>query len=326
MLPPAPTGSVRESVDRMCRFRRIAGGGFRAALEITRRCNLACLHCFVPNKRQDPALPSLQEIIGELGRAGCRKVLLTGGEPLLRQDLEDIIRTATAAGLGVDLNSNLVDLSPQRADALVHAGLGEASVSFYGDADFHDQFVRKPGSYQSALRSCSLLRERGVDLDIHGPIWAGNLPFAELTYDMACRLGAGSLTFFKVIAPADTQGGRLLGGTRFGARARQFAPPDAGELFRVVRGLRDRGALPVRTIGFRGHRDEECEQGCSIVALTSDLSLSPCLLSRQRNPVPHQVNQATVQATLALLREEVAAGMWKPVCDVATESEGGAEL
>jgi molybdenum cofactor biosynthesis enzyme MoaA len=315
MPNPAPTGSVRESADRICRFRPISTGGFRAAIEITRRCNIACLHCFVPNERQEPDLATLRAILQELGKTGCCKVLLTGGEPLLRRDLEELIRTATAAGMGVDLNSNLVGLSPERADDLVQAGLGEASVSFYGDRAFHDRFVRRAGAFESTVQSCRLLRERGVDLDVHGPIWAANLAFAEFTYDLACQLGASSLTFFKVIALAGTEGGRLFGATRFGVPAEQLAPPDVDELTRVVRRLRERGGLPLRTIGFWGRRDEECGQGCSIVALTSDLSLSPCLLSRRRAPERRQVTGDTLSATLDVLREEVDAGLWEPVCD-----------
>jgi MoaA/NifB/PqqE/SkfB family radical SAM enzyme len=319
MPQPNPTGSVRESADRICRFRRISGGGFRAALEITRRCNIACLHCFVPNERNDPDFGSLREAIRQLGENGCRKVLLTGGEPLLRGDLEEIIRAVTAAGMGVDLNSNLVGLSAERADALVQAGLGEASVSLYGDEAFHDQFVRRRGSYQSTINSVRLLRDRSVDLDIHGPLWSENLQFAESQYNLALDLGASSLTFFKVIALSGTEGGRLFGATRFGAAARQFEPLDLTQLSAIISQLRDRGELPVRTIGFWGRRDDECEQGSSIMALTSDLNLSPCLLSRRNAHADHRISEGNFRTTLASVREEVGRGLWSPVCDDASD-------
>ena len=109
--------------------------------------------------------------------------------------------------------------------------------------------------------------------------------------------------------------GRVFGATRFDTHSEQFAPPDLTELARVISRLRERGGLPVRTIGFWGRRDEECEQGCSIVGLTSDLSFSPCLLSRRRTPVQRSVSGETVSTTLSLLREEVRMGLWEPVCD-----------
>ena len=215
MTTALPTGSVRRSVDGTCRFRPIAGGGFRAALEITRRCNLACPHCFVPNEHPEPELAEWVAIIRRLPEAGCRKAILTGGEPLVRRDLEELIRAVVESGAGVDLNSNLFGLDAARADALTAAGLGEASVTFYGDRAFHDAFVGRHGAYESTLTACHLLRDRGVEVDVHGPLWRENLRCARHVLDIAESLGAGSLTVFKVLVPAKADRGPSLAATRF---------------------------------------------------------------------------------------------------------------
>ncbi len=315
MTIPASTGSIREGADRTCRFRPIEAGGFRVALEVTRRCNLACLHCFVPNEPRDPALPTLLGVLGALAGLGGRKVILTGGEPLLRADLEEIIRAAAGAGMGVDLNSNLLGLDDRRADALVEAGLGEASVSFYGDRDFHDRFVRRAGAFDEALAACHRLRERRVDLDVHGPVWAGNLGFAATIHDLACSMGAKSLTLFRVIGLAGTENGRVFAATRFGAHVDGFGSPPEDELRLAIQSLREKARLPVRTIGFWGDDVcRECEQGRSIVGLDSNLNLSPCLLSRRLEPLRRTVTQETLATTLGALRDEVRRGLWAPVC------------
>jgi MoaA/NifB/PqqE/SkfB family radical SAM enzyme len=314
-----PTGSVRESVDRVCRFRRITGGGFRAALEVTRRCNIACLHCFVPNEREEPSLETLRCVLADLAAAGCRKVLLTGGEPLLREDLEEIVRAATETRMGVDLNSNLVGLTAERAARLARAGLAEASVSFYGDEAFHDRFVRRAGAHARTLAACRALRAEGVDLDVHGPVWAENLRFATALADLAVELGAGSLTFFKVIGLGRGGGDAAFGPTRFGADVASFEPPSLEALAEVIGALRARGTIPVRTIGFWGARDAECEQGRSIVGVTANLTASPCLLSRRRTPGPRVLDGANARATLAVLGGEVGDGLWTPVCDAAPD-------
>jgi MoaA/NifB/PqqE/SkfB family radical SAM enzyme len=312
---PAATGSIREGADRTCRFRPIKGGGFRVALEVTRRCNLACLHCFVPNEPRDPALPRLLGLLRALAEFGGRKVILTGGEPLLRPDLEEIIRTAAGAGMGVDLNSNLLDLDDRRADALVAAGLGEASVSFYGDRGYHDRFVRRPGAFDDTLVACERLRDRGVDLDVHGPVWADNLAFAATIYDLARSMGAKSLTLFRVIGLAGTENGRAFAATRFGAHVDSFGSPPTDELRRTIQSLREKALLPVRTIGFWGDDVcRECEQGRSILGLDSNLSLSPCLLSRRLEPLRRTVTGETLGATLEVLRDEVRRGLWNAVC------------
>lgn len=98
-------------------------------IELTYRCNLRCPHCFVT---QDGALPSMDELRPHLSRLAeilCRKVILTGGEPLLRQDLEVIIALCSEQNILVDLNSNLVQLKPAWARSLVTAGIQEVSAS-----------------------------------------------------------------------------------------------------------------------------------------------------------------------------------------------------
>jgi MoaA/NifB/PqqE/SkfB family radical SAM enzyme len=256
----------------------------------------------------------LAGIIRELQQAGCRKVLLTGGEPLLRHDLEELIRSAVGAGIGVDLNSNLYQLSQARADALVAAGLGEASVSFYGHEAFHDQFVRKRGAYVSTVRSCQWLRERGVELDVHGPLWADNLACAERVHELAESLGAASLTFFKVIP------GSGAGAARFSTPQERFPAVSQEALAQAVQRLRAVSRIPLRTIGFWGDRYAECEQACSIIGLNADLKMFPCLLSRRRTPGGQLAAVGTIQEKLALLRHEVREGLWEPVCDLGTGS------
>jgi MoaA/NifB/PqqE/SkfB family radical SAM enzyme len=87
----APVVSLRASDDRTCRFRRMAGDRTRCALEVMHRCNLAWPHCFVPRDREEPPAGELLPILRQLAGVRCRKVILSGGEPLVRLDLESLI-------------------------------------------------------------------------------------------------------------------------------------------------------------------------------------------------------------------------------------------
>jgi sulfatase maturation enzyme AslB (radical SAM superfamily) len=306
MTKPAPTGSLRNNSDRICRFRPVSGGGFRAAIEVTRRCHLQCPHCFVPPQPLDLPLTAITWLIEELKQEGCRKILITGGEPLLRADLEAIVRTAAAAGIGVDLNSTLVGLTAERAGALVEAGLTEASVSFYGDRKFHDAFVRRRGCYAATLSACLSLRDLRVELDVHGPVWGANLRHATHLLELAERIGAASLTFFKIVKPLDVDVGAWLS---------SFPDPPESAFTGILDELRMRASLPIRTVGFHQSADELCEQSCSIVGIDAALRLSPCLLSRSRNREPAVIRQGGLGEALRLLRAEVQCGDWQPWCD-----------
>ena len=305
MTRPAATGSLRDNSDRVCRFRPVSGGGFRAAVEVTRRCRLRCPHCFVPPQPLD--LPPLATpwLMAELKRDGCQKILITGGEPLLRADLEEMVRAAAAAGIGVDLNSTLAGLTAERARALVEAGLTEASVSFYGDRAFHDAFVRKSGCYDAALSACLSLRALGVELDVHGPLWAENLCHAAHLFALAERIGAASLTFFRMVKPLNVGGAAWLS---------SFPDPGRSAFAGILDELRMRASLPIRTVGFHQQEDESCEQACSIVGIDAALRLSPCLLSRSDSCEPAVIRQGGLGQALRLLRAEVQRGDWRPWC------------
>jgi len=312
-----PTRSLRNSSDRMCRFRPIQGGGFRAAVEVTRRCNLACPYCFVPRDADQPSLKTLQKVVRKLATAGCRKIILTGGEPLVRRDLERVVEAATSARIGVDLNSTLVDLDEPRADALAQTGLTEASVSFYGDAEIHDWFVGRPGSWAKTVRSCALLREREVEIDVHCAVWADNLRFVPFLHDLALQVGSGSLTLFNVIEPRVSPAKDPAAARRLPGRSPRLPPPSLVELAHIVAALRDMNRIPLRTVGFWGDCQRECEQGRSIVGVTSAGTWLPCLLSRRTPRAPRESAVAAPADILDALRLEVGMSYWEPNCAIA---------
>jgi MoaA/NifB/PqqE/SkfB family radical SAM enzyme len=307
MTPPIATGSIRASSDALCRFRPIAGGGFRVALEVTRRCGLHCPHCFVPPEPLDPDLQAVSPLFHALKQEGCRKLILTGGEPLLRRDLEEIVAAATAAGIGTDLNSTLIGLTEARACALVAAGLAEASVSFYGDREFHDAFVGGAGCYDATLCGSRMLRALGVEIDVHGALWSANLTHMEHLLDLATSLSAGSLTFFKVLRPAHVTEERWLD---------QYPSPRLPVLLPLLEKLRARGTLPVRTVGFFSSQGESCEQSCSIVGIDAGLRLSACLLSRSTSTEPMFLGDGGFRDAFLRLKSEVAEGHWRPLCGI----------
>ena len=205
----------------------------------------------------------------------------------------------------MDLNNTLVGLTAERARALVEAGLMEASVSFYGDREFHDAFVRKPGGHDAALSACLSLRDLGVELDVHGPVWAENLRHAMHLFELAERIGAASLTFFEIVKPLDVADGAWLS---------SFPDPPKSAFIGILDELRMRASIPIRTVGFHQSADESCEQSCSIVGIDAALRLSPCLLSRSCDHEPAVIRRGGLGEALRLLRAEVQRGDWQPWC------------
>ncbi len=120
LCPEITLGEVGEALIKQLGGRRFPLGG---TLELTERCNLGCLHCYINQpgssqaaKARELTLRQIQRLIDEITDAGCFYLLITGGEPLLRPDFRDIWRYAKKKGLLVTLftNGTLIDVNNGR--------------------------------------------------------------------------------------------------------------------------------------------------------------------------------------------------------------------
>ena len=148
---------------------------FLVALNLTRRCNLSCAHCYLDagtrNNGEAREL-STGEVRGILdGIADLSDetmVVFTGGEPTLRRDLPDLISHATGLGLMPVLGTNGTLLDDDRLQALKKAGLQGAGISIDSlDPAFHDDFRGQQGCWDKAMAGIDACRRNGVRFQIH---------------------------------------------------------------------------------------------------------------------------------------------------------------
>ena len=232
-------------------------------------------HCFANPDVSDLNTSKLLTIIAQLPEIGSRKVILTGGEPLMRKDLETLIQAMTAANLGVDLNTNLAVFSPERAASLYQSGLREISTSIDGDHAYHDWFRRQRGSFDRVLNGINLAVKMGYIVDVHGVCTPGNLPHIGPLIDLCVEMGVASYTIFAVVA-----NGRGTAGLNDMSFALQT--PDILRLQETIMKKREEynNRFPIRTIDiFRHPTCEDCSMAEAVVGITSSGILMPCLLS-----------------------------------------------
>jgi MoaA/NifB/PqqE/SkfB family radical SAM enzyme len=133
------------------------------AWDITYRCNLNCFFCdrqtFYHNKlNRDLNLDEAKKVIDNLADADVMTLGITGGEALLRNDLEKIARYAVDKGLVVTLSTNGTLLTKARAKKLVNL-VQSISISLDGLAVTHDKVRGKKGAYAEAIRGIKILTE-----------------------------------------------------------------------------------------------------------------------------------------------------------------------
>lgn len=146
-------------------------------IEVTWRCNWRCVHCYQDDHTVETlSLERLQRLFGECASLGTLHLIVTGGEPLVRKDIMQVLRAARGFGLGLTLYTNGHRVTPQVADEIAeHVAAVEISI-LAGEAAIHDRLSSVPGSCEKAWRAVDLLLERGVSVMVKTPLLSPALP------------------------------------------------------------------------------------------------------------------------------------------------------
>lgn len=139
-------------------------------VELTERCNNKCIHCYINLPVDDSAkkneLPTekIKNILLEAASLGCLTVRFTGGEPLLREDFDELYIFARKLGLKVVLFTNATLITPHLVDLLSRIPPQEKiEVSVYGmSKKSYEAVTLTPGSYQAAMRGIKFLFDRNI--------------------------------------------------------------------------------------------------------------------------------------------------------------------
>jgi len=132
--------------------------------ELTYACNLSCVHCLSSSGRRDPRELSTEEckaVIDELQRMQVFYVNIGGGEPTVRSDFWELVEYAVAHQVGVKFSTNGVKLTPERARWLAATDYVDVQISLDGATAEVNDYVRGPGSYDTAMRAMQNLSDAG---------------------------------------------------------------------------------------------------------------------------------------------------------------------
>jgi len=173
--------------------------------ETTNACNLTCAHCRrgAPSDVPSPAELSTAEatsLIDDIAALGARVLVLSGGEPLLRNDILRLASHAARAGLQVALATNGTLLDQRTAEAIRHSGVARVSVSIdAAEPAEHDRFRGRQGAFAAALRGMTSLWDAGVPFQVNFSVTRSTIEHLERVHDLALELGACALHLFLLV-------------------------------------------------------------------------------------------------------------------------------
>jgi len=158
---------------------------FLVIWEVTQACDLACVHCRAcarPERNPSELTPDEgKRLIDEVAAMKVPVFVLTGGDPLKRPDVFELVEYASQRDVRISLTPSATPLlSRQAIVELKRRGLARLAISLDGPtAEIHDAFRRVPGSYAWTLQAVRWAREAGLPAQINTTITRHNLPYLD---------------------------------------------------------------------------------------------------------------------------------------------------
>lgn len=158
-----------------------------AVIEVTSECNLRCKHCYADSKATDVQnlpLSYIRKCFTELKKLNVESVVISGGEPYLRNDLASIIHSANMVGIIPSISTN--GTVYQR---LKDCNIRDIQVSIDGWRSTHEGLRGRPGAYDDAVSTIKKLKADGYTVTINQTVFKKNVSDVSYVIDLALELG-----------------------------------------------------------------------------------------------------------------------------------------
>ena len=206
---PAPKPRLLEDADNAKveqeTMEWVARNGFLFSVhwEITYRCNERCVHCYNPGAAHTPHekperetnelnLSEAISLLDDLKEAGVFRLVLSGGEVLLKKDIWKIFEEAKSRGFSLNIYTNGLKLDLDACNRLAKIWPSSVSISIYSaDPDTHDSITNVPGSFDRSVNALTTLNNLGIKTFLKSTQMGHTLGGYQKVHDLALSIGAG---------------------------------------------------------------------------------------------------------------------------------------
>lgn len=173
--------------------------------EVTSACNLKCIHCHATSGKPDPHELSTDEgkhFIDQLAQMQeFRTLIFTGGEPLVRNDIFELLKHSQAAGFVNIIATNGTLIDEEMAWKLKEHGVACNAISLdAADPDVHNFIRNKPDAYDLTIRAMEATKKAGILLQINTTAMEYNIPYLNDLIDFVEDQGAGIMLMYQLVA------------------------------------------------------------------------------------------------------------------------------
>ncbi len=169
----------------------------------TRACNLSCKHCYASadgSKAQDElSTEEAKEFIDDLADHNVPVLLFSGGEPLMRDDLDELIGYATDKGLRVTISTNGTLITEERAETFEDLGVSYVGISLDGLEETHDRFRGSEDAFKRALRGIRNCQDAGQKVGLRFTMTDYNRDEIPQIFDLVIQEDISRLCFYHLV-------------------------------------------------------------------------------------------------------------------------------
>jgi AdoMet-dependent heme synthase len=174
------------------------------AWEVTRSCNLACVHCrasaLCGPYQGELDTDRCKKLLDEIAAFSAPVIILTGGEPLLRPDIFEIASYGNDKGLRMVMATNGTLVTEDIAKKMIASGIRRVSISIDGvDAASHDAFRKVPGAFAGSMAGIEAMKKVGLEFQINTTITKANLSQIKGIFDLAVGIKAAAHHIFLLV-------------------------------------------------------------------------------------------------------------------------------
>ncbi len=170
-------------------------GGVILIWNITNRCNLYCKHCYSSanlRSEEELKLEEIKKVIPQLLEENIRFVVVSGGEPLLREDLWDIADCLKEAGLKTYLSTNGLLINKDNVKRISQL-FDYVGISIDGTPEVHDSFRGRKHAFEDSLNAINLCLREGIKVGLRYTLTLKTLGSLPFVFDLAEELGVSKI-------------------------------------------------------------------------------------------------------------------------------------
>lgn len=169
---------------------------------MTRRCNLSCVHCYIKadaERHDELSTEEARVFIDDIARMRSPVILFSGGEPTLREDLCELGRLAISKGLRAVISSNGTTIDEDMAKRIAEAGFSYVGVSIDGAPETHDRFRGRKGAFDEAMRGIRNCLASGVKAGVRLTVNRANVADLPEVLDIVEREGVPRFCMYHLV-------------------------------------------------------------------------------------------------------------------------------